>query len=95
MREEAARAGLDGSVETLLNRGDPANEIVRAATEMKCDLIVIGSSGHTGLRRLLMGSVAEPVIRRAPCPALVVKHDRGIAGEGVEETAATSTAAPG
>ena len=95
MREEAARAGLDGSVETLLGRGDPANEINRTAAEMGCNLIVLGSSGRTGLRRLLMGSVAESVIRQAPCLALVVKDDRGIPAEAVEGAPVAEAVAPG
>jgi nucleotide-binding universal stress UspA family protein len=43
------------------------------ARELNCDMIVIGSHGRTGLSRLLMGSVAERVVRRATCPVLTVK----------------------
>jgi nucleotide-binding universal stress UspA family protein len=73
MREQAAEAGLEGSVENRFCQGDPATEILLAAEETGCDMIVLGSHGRTGFRRLLMGSVAESVIRRAPCLALVVK----------------------
>jgi nucleotide-binding universal stress UspA family protein len=52
--------------------GDPAKEIVRAAQELKCDLVVLGTQGRTGLRRVLMGSVAENVLRRAPCPVVTI-----------------------
>jgi nucleotide-binding universal stress UspA family protein len=52
---------------------DPAAEILRGARENKCDLIVMGTHGSTGLGRLLMGSVAEQVVRRALCPVLTVK----------------------
>jgi nucleotide-binding universal stress UspA family protein len=57
----------------LLDEGDAAREIVRVADELGCDLIVMGTHGRTGLRRLLLGSVAEQVLRRAPCPVLAVK----------------------
>jgi nucleotide-binding universal stress UspA family protein len=53
--------------------GDPADEIVRLAGEVKADLLVMGSHGRTGLRRLLAGSVAEEVMRKAPCPVLTVR----------------------
>jgi nucleotide-binding universal stress UspA family protein len=60
-------------VEHRLEEGDPAAEILRVAQESKCDLIVMGAHGHTGLARLLMGSVAEEVMRWATCPVLIVK----------------------
>ncbi|HEY8368053.1 MAG TPA: universal stress protein [Thermodesulfobacteriota bacterium] len=50
-----------------------ADAIVRAATEAKADLIVMGTHGRTGLRRALLGSVAERVVRTADIPVLVVK----------------------
>ena len=52
----------------------PAREtIVDTATEEGADLIVIGTHGRTGLTRLVIGSVAERVVRIAPCPVLIVK----------------------
>jgi universal stress protein A len=60
-------------LEKKLYEGDPATEILRAAREFKSDLIVLGTHGRTGLGRLLMGSVAEQVVRKAPCPVLTVK----------------------
>jgi nucleotide-binding universal stress UspA family protein len=63
----------DVPVERLLKEGNPAPEIVRTAREQKCQLIVMGTHGRTGLARLLMGSVAEEVLRQAPCPVLIVK----------------------
>jgi len=60
-------------VEHLMTEGDPATEILRLAEESKCDLIVMGTHGRTGLRRLLMGSVAEQVVRKAPCPVFTLK----------------------
>jgi nucleotide-binding universal stress UspA family protein len=61
------------NLETLVLEGKPAAEIVRFATEKSIDLIVIGTQGKRGLERLLLGSVAEQVIRMAPCKVLVVK----------------------
>jgi nucleotide-binding universal stress UspA family protein len=60
------------SVEHRLVEGEADTEILRAARELACDLIVMGTHGRTGLRRALMGSVAEQVIRLAPCPVLTV-----------------------
>lgn len=54
--------------------GGPIHEIVDFATREHVDLIVMGSHGRTGLTRLLMGSVAEGVVRLAPCPVLIVKQ---------------------
>jgi nucleotide-binding universal stress UspA family protein len=67
------RAQSTVSVEHLLGTGGPADEIVRIANEIPCDLIVMGTHGRTGLGRLLMGSVAEKVVRKAPCPVLTIK----------------------
>ena len=52
----------------------PAKQIVRFAKKEGADLIVIGTQGRTGLKRLLMGSTAKAVIRGAPCPVLIVKQ---------------------
>lgn len=59
--------------EYLLLEGEPVTEIDRVAQEQNCDLIVMGTHGRTGLGRLLMGSVAEGVVRKAPCAVLTVK----------------------
>jgi nucleotide-binding universal stress UspA family protein len=59
--------------ERRLEQGNAALEIVRVAQETQCDIIVIGTHGRTGLGRFLMGSVAEQVLRTAPCPVLAVK----------------------
>jgi nucleotide-binding universal stress UspA family protein len=67
-------AGMkDVEVESRLVEGEPADTIVNVARERGTDLIVIGSHGRTGLSRLLMGSVAEHVVRKAGCPVLTVK----------------------
>jgi nucleotide-binding universal stress UspA family protein len=65
-------------VQHIFLEGDPASEIVRFARDANMDVIVMGTHGRTGLDRLLMGSVAERVMRDAPCSVLVVKLARGI-----------------
>jgi nucleotide-binding universal stress UspA family protein len=65
-------------VSHVLLQGDPATEIVRYGRDVGADLIVMGTHGRTGLDRLLMGSVAEKVLRDAACSVLVVKLPRGM-----------------
>jgi nucleotide-binding universal stress UspA family protein len=65
-------------VHHVFAEGDPATEIVRYAADAGIDLIVMGTHGRTGLDRLLMGSVAEKVMRDAHCSVLVVKLPKGI-----------------
>jgi nucleotide-binding universal stress UspA family protein/quercetin dioxygenase-like cupin family protein len=60
-------------VEHRVAEGDPAEEVLRLAEDEPCDLIVMGSHGRTGLGRLLTGSVAEQVLRRAAGPVMIVK----------------------
>jgi nucleotide-binding universal stress UspA family protein len=59
--------------EGLWRIGDAANEILRAAGEWNADLLVLGSHGRDGVARMILGSVAEKVMRRASCPVLVIK----------------------
>lgn len=63
----------DVPVEIHIPYGDPGHCIVAAAEELSADLIVMGTHGRGGLRRLLLGSVAEQVLRHAPCPVLAIK----------------------
>jgi nucleotide-binding universal stress UspA family protein len=65
------------TVRHVFLEGDPAAEIVRYSRDAGMDLIVMGTHGRTGVERLLMGSVAEKVLRDAPCSVLVVKLPRG------------------
>jgi nucleotide-binding universal stress UspA family protein len=65
------RPGL--TVEWMLRQGPAWSEIVAAATETKADLIAIGTHGRRGLAHALLGSVAEKVVRVAPCPVLTVR----------------------
>lgn len=75
--EEAVRRvkdlAQDLDVETFVIGGRPAREITRFAVEKKVDLLVIGTQGKSGIERLLLGSVADKVIRTADCPVLVIR----------------------
>ena len=57
----------------FLRDGRPDFEVCHCAQEWKASLLVIGTHGRTGLQRVLMGSVAEHIVRHAPCPVLVVR----------------------
>lgn len=61
-------------VEALIIQGVPFVEIIKAAKEYKVDLIVIGTHGRTGISHAIMGSVAEKVVRKSPCPVLTVRQ---------------------
>jgi universal stress protein A len=64
---------LKYDIDYQLIEGDAAAEIARVAVEKPCDLIVIGTHGRRGIERVLLGSVAEKVIRQAACPVLTTK----------------------
>lgn len=66
-------------VSHVVLEGDPGAEIARYAADAGIDVIVIGTHGRTGVDRLVMGSVAERVMREAPCSVLVVKLPKGVA----------------
>lgn len=76
-RERLEAVAIDSTVEVERDfvLGVAPDDILRVARERGCDLIVIGTHGRTGLSRLVMGSVAEAVIRKAPCPVLSVRPD--------------------
>jgi nucleotide-binding universal stress UspA family protein len=61
-------------VDATVGIGSPARELVALAQEWKTDLVVVGSRGRTGLKRLLLGSVARSVLLHAPCSVLVVRQ---------------------
>jgi universal stress protein A len=64
-------------VEEILEFGSPAHHaIVKTARELDVDLIVIATHGRTGLSHVMLGSVAEHVIRHAPCPVFVVRNPK-------------------
>jgi universal stress protein A len=58
---------------TLIERGVPHDVIVGTAKSLGVDLIIMGTHGRLGLKRLVLGSVAENVVRHAPCPVLTVR----------------------
>ena len=62
------------AVEYEVCEGDPVDEILSEATEEGCDLIVMGTHGRSGVTRLLAGSVAEAVMRKATCPVLTLRR---------------------
>ena len=72
----ATAAALTGvEVDRRVELGDVATTVCRIAEELPADVIVVGSHGRTGLKRVFLGSVSEHVVRHAPCPVLVV-HER-------------------
>jgi universal stress protein A len=78
-----------------LDEGDPAGAILRLAALLGCDLVVMGTHGRTGLSRLLLGSVAEQVLRRAGCPVLTVNRAAALGRKPVAEPAPQLAAAGG
>jgi universal stress protein A len=66
-------ASFQGPWDVEVAAGSPAETIVHVAHERGADLIVMGTHGRTGLHHMLLGSVAEKVVRLAPCPVLTVK----------------------
>ena len=60
--------------EVAVNIGHPSLEIIRYAKDHEIDIIVMGTHGRSGVSHMLMGSVAEKVVRKAPCPVLTVRH---------------------
>jgi nucleotide-binding universal stress UspA family protein len=98
MLEEEGEAALDDAAATIdriapevpvqrvVREGSPAAEIVEYATGTGCDLVAMGTHGRGGLNRLLLGSVAERVVRNSPVPVLTVR-----VGEILDETAESGT----
>ncbi|MCY4513725.1 MAG: universal stress protein [Candidatus Tectomicrobia bacterium] len=66
-------AGIDAEALTVI--GPPSQRIVDTARDRHADLIVMGTHGRTGLQHMLIGSVAERVVRLAPCPVMVVPRE--------------------
>jgi glycine betaine transporter len=71
--------------EFLVAEGSPAAEIVRCALDHEVDLIVMGTHGRGGVSHALLGSVAERVVRTAPCPVLVVRSAVAAVGVAVDD----------
>lgn len=74
-RKRVEDAGV--AVDSLVVRGVPSHRITETAQEQQADLIVMGTHGRTGLRHMLIGSVAERVVRHASCPVMVVPREAG------------------
>ena len=80
-REDCAMTALSGKlaaigaegVQPIVRSGDPGEVITEVARELGCDLIVMPSRGRRGVSRILLGSVAERVLRLARCPVLVIR----------------------
>jgi nucleotide-binding universal stress UspA family protein len=72
-------------IETHLFKGDPVTEIVKKAKDLECDLIVMGTHGRTGMAHLMMGSVAERIVRTSSVPVLTVRQRMGKATERISE----------
>lgn len=64
------------SLETVLRTGDARDVIIDVAREIDADLIVMGTHGRRGVRRALIGSIAESVVRTAPCPVLTIREHK-------------------
>lgn len=73
-KELASRQGI--TLNTKIIPGHPADKLVRLAKEEGYDLIVLGARGLSGIKRLILGSVSEAVVRLASCPVLIVKEKR-------------------
>jgi nucleotide-binding universal stress UspA family protein/quercetin dioxygenase-like cupin family protein len=76
-------------IEHRVAEGDSADEVVRLARSLGCDLIVMGTHGRSGLDRWLTGSVAETVLRQAPCPVMTIRT-----GESAHTPAAPTARPP-
>lgn len=69
-----SRRASDVKVEIVIREGNVVREILAQAGDSRADLVVIGSHGHGGVRRLVLGSVAEKVLRQATCPVLTIRR---------------------
>jgi nucleotide-binding universal stress UspA family protein len=76
-RLEESLKQLNVSGNTLVTTGSAGTALIEVASERKADLIVVGTIGRTGLRRALLGSVAETVAKEAPCSVLIVRRHPG------------------
>lgn len=94
---ESLRRALDlvhAKGETIVADGEPGLAIIEAANTLPAQLVVVGTVGRTGLSRLALGSVAEAVVRSAPCSTLVMRlHATGRAGAGQSRPADPASAA--
>lgn len=73
LAEAAAEEHVPATVELLVRSGSPGAVILEAIATRACDLIVMGTHGRTGVRRLLLGSVAEHIVRHADCAVVTIR----------------------
>jgi nucleotide-binding universal stress UspA family protein len=76
MRDAAKRHGAEANVHIIFQADDVPRILIDAARELRADVIAMGTHGLTGVRRLLLGSVAEHVVRHASCPVVTVRGHR-------------------
>ncbi len=82
-----ARVARQIRCRSMIRPGGAEYEIVKAAQELDCDLIILGTHGRTGMNRLLMGSTAERVVRKSGCPIFVVRpHEHDFIADEPEAT---------
>ncbi len=77
----------DLKIQTILGHGVAFEEILRVAKSLACDLIVLATHGRTGVPRVLLGSVAEQVVRRSSCPVLLIRSARVVLREAARAAA--------
>ena len=75
LREAVAALGIEGA-ETVVVEGEPATALCELAESLPATVMVAGSRGHGGLKRALLGSVSDRLVRHAPCP-IVLTHPEG------------------
>ncbi len=84
MKDSLERLTVDNPnvrVERYITEGNPAEAILRAAEEIKCDLIVMATHARCGAKRVVLGSVAETVMRGSQCPVLIIKPEKCTAAD--------------
>jgi nucleotide-binding universal stress UspA family protein len=74
--DKLATRRASANLDTILRTGDARDVIVDVAREIGADLIVMGTHGRRGVRRALLGSIAEGVLRTAPCPVLTIRQHK-------------------
>jgi len=77
-------AGYPSRIVTHVRMEAPAEEIAQLASDLEADLVIVGTHGRRGFSRMLLGSVAEGVVRLAPCPVLVVRHKQIVDAPRIE-----------
>ncbi len=75
IHKKLQKAGIKRVTTTILE-GDARDKIVSVAKKEACDLIIMSTHGRSGIRRALLGSVAEDVVRHAPCPVLLIREKK-------------------